>query len=139
MGVQKIGNRDAELQTEMKVIIDVLNRLFDEENPNYYIGNGRISIYPGDENSLTLTNRVLKNINKTSIVPRSNKNTMMYPANQGRLTLFNGENIEKYKMSRKNKTRRVKRIRNKNRNTRILRNYLEINLNNTNTNTIFKR
>ena len=57
---------DPEIQKEMDVIIAVLNRIFDEDNKEYYIGNKDrlVSIH-------SRTNNVLENINKrTAFVSR---------------------------------------------------------------------
>ena len=66
---------DYELQQEMKVIITVLNRIFDEDNKEFYIGN---------ENKLfsihNKTDTVLENINRFSkSVTLKNKGVRMYP------------------------------------------------------------
>jgi hypothetical protein len=58
----------------MDVIINVLNRLFDEDD-EYYIGNNS-TLYPIHKK----TNLVLNNINKhTTIITRKNKGTFLYP------------------------------------------------------------
>jgi len=53
---------DPEIQSEMNVIITVLNRIFDEDNNDYYIGNTNTSYI-----NLNKVNAVLNNINKHTI------------------------------------------------------------------------
>jgi hypothetical protein len=75
LGVTNANKYDSEIQKEMNIIITVLNRLFDEDNQEYYIGNKNI-IYPIHNK----TNLVLNNINKhTSLITRKNKGIKMYP------------------------------------------------------------
>lgn len=71
----KVTPYDTELEQEMDVIITVLNRLFDENNKEFYIGNNDKLVHIHNN-----TNRVLKNLNKFSqYVTRKNKGSMMYP------------------------------------------------------------
>jgi hypothetical protein len=73
-GISNSHMYDPEIQEEMDVIINVLNRLFDEDD-EYYIGNNSI-LYPIHKK----TNLVLNNINKhTTIITRKNKGTFLYP------------------------------------------------------------
>lgn len=63
---------DPDIQKEIDVIITVLNRIFDEDNAKYYIGN----ITPIHK----MTNLVLNNMNsRTAIVSRKNKGTKINP------------------------------------------------------------
>jgi len=65
---------DSEIQKEMNVIIIVLNRLFDENNKEFYIGNKNILVPIHN-----ITNVVLNNINShISHVIRKNKGSRMY-------------------------------------------------------------
>ena len=66
---------DFELHQEMNVIITVLNRIFDEDNKDFYIGNEN-KLYPIHNN----TDTVLENINRSSkYVTLKNKGVRMYP------------------------------------------------------------
>jgi hypothetical protein len=66
---------DSELQKEMKVIITVLNRLFNESNTEFYIGD-QDKLYPLHKD----IDRILNNINShTQIVSRKNKGVKMMP------------------------------------------------------------
>lgn len=59
----------------MNVIMTVLNRLFDEDNTDFYIGRQN-KLFPIHKN----TNAILENINHHShIVSRKNKGSRMYP------------------------------------------------------------
>ena len=65
---------DTELQKEMNIIITVINRLFDEDNKKFYVGNQN-RLFP-IHNS---TNTVLKNIDsQTQHVTIKNKGVRMY-------------------------------------------------------------
>lgn len=66
---------DDEIKKEMDVIITVLNRLFDENDPDYYIGN-KNKLFPIHNK----TNAVLNNINRhTEHFTRKNKGSRMGP------------------------------------------------------------
>jgi hypothetical protein len=73
---------DHELQQEMKVIINVLNRLFNESNTEFYIGD-QDKLYPLHEK----IDSILNNINtRTTLISRKNKGVKMMPktgANSG--------------------------------------------------------
>ena len=70
-----VNTIDPELQKEMDVIITVLNRLFDEDNKEFYIGN-KDKLYLIHNK----TNIVLNNINAHSkIFTRKNKGIKMLP------------------------------------------------------------
>jgi hypothetical protein len=72
---------DIEINEEMNVIIRVLNRLFDEKNTEYYVGDRNKILLINDKNinnknKNKSVNKVLNNINKHSIlVSRKNKGT----------------------------------------------------------------
>ncbi len=65
---------DPEIKAEMNVIITVLNRLFDEDNKEYYIGNST-KLY----NIHRETNEVLNNMNISKLLTRKNKGITMLP------------------------------------------------------------
>ena len=74
-GIQNASRYDPELQQEMNVIITVLNRMFDEDNRDFYIGN-EDNLFPIHKN----TNTVLNGINiRSHYIPLKNKGTRMYP------------------------------------------------------------
>ena len=72
---------DIEINEEMNIIIRVLNRLFDEKNTEYYVGDRNKILLINDKNinnknKNKSVNKVLNNINKYSIlVSRKNKGT----------------------------------------------------------------
>ena len=83
---------DPELQQEMNVIIRVLNRMFDEDNHDFYIGN-EDNLFPIHKN----TNTILDNINRRSnSIPLKNKSARMYPPFNNNLNA-----IKSYKSVRK--------------------------------------
>ena len=66
---------DTELQKEINIIITVINRLFDENNKKFYVGNQN-RLFPIHNR----TNAVLTNINsQTQHVTIKNKGVRMYP------------------------------------------------------------
>lgn len=68
-------NYDAEIQREMNVIITTLNRMFDEDDKEYYIGNLN-NIYSIHNK----TNDILESLNKyTTQTARKNKGTPLGP------------------------------------------------------------
>jgi hypothetical protein len=87
--ITNAGKYDTELQNEMNVIITVLNRLFDEDNKNFYVGYknyyvSNTNYYFTPINKLypihNQTNNVLQNINNHSkLRTRKNKGTRMLP------------------------------------------------------------
>jgi hypothetical protein len=102
------GIYDNELQKEMDVIITVLNRLFDETDDKYYIGNKNYYInndnYYINNKQLHLhnkTNNVLKNINKyNKHVTRKNKGFRIFPVINNKKDRFISYNVSpknKYK------------------------------------------
>ena len=69
------GDYDADLAIEMDVILAVMNRLFDEDDKEYYIGSPDI-IYPIHKR----TENVLVNVNRPNVIPkRRNKGKMLLP------------------------------------------------------------
>lgn len=101
---------DPEIQQEMNVIIAVLNKIFDENNKEYYIGN---KIYPIHNKA----NIVLKNINtRTKYTVRKNIGKTLMPELTN-TTIFNiKEKSNKIKYIKKNKrmTRKIKKNSTKN-------------------------
>lgn len=90
---------DPIIQQEMNVIIDVLNRLFDEDNKEFYIGirhrdntnyvNNHYKLYEPHK----LTNTVLQNMNMHSKYnTRRNKGRMMLPFFYNNTTFVINEN-----------------------------------------------
>jgi hypothetical protein len=81
---------DDEIKKEMDVIITVLNRLFDENDPDYYIGNGRmVPIH-------NKTNMILNNMNKRNIYfTRTNKGSRMGPVESTEQALNHKRNRKK--------------------------------------------
>lgn len=104
-GLKNSNIHDSELQKEMNVIITVLNRLFDEDNKEFYIGN--------NSTKLTLihnkTNRVLNIINKhPKQFTRKNKGVSIIPlSNNSKLPIKLLKRRDNKKSNRQ--TRRVKR------------------------------
>lgn len=94
---------DPDIQKEMDVIITVLNRIFDEDNTKYYIGN----IAPIHKN----TNIVLNNMNsRTAIVTRKNKGTKINPAESSEPAM----NLYRKPRNNRRTLRRVTRRKGKN-------------------------
>lgn len=92
-------NNNYQLHQEIDVIITVLNRLFDEDNKKYYIGNTD-KLFPIHNK----TNSILENINRhDTYCTRKNKGIKMYPK------LTNSSNITiKYNNGKnKRKTRKI--------------------------------
>lgn len=89
---------DPDIQKEMDVIITVLNRIFDENDSEFYIGN----ITPIHKK----TNLVLNNMNtRTMIVSRKNKRARINPVESS-------EPVMNLYVKNKRKTRKVRKIRN---------------------------
>ena len=104
-GTQNAHLYDPNLQKEMDVIITVLNRLFDEENEDYYIGNQKL-VTPIHKN----INTVLENMNsRTQYVERKNKDIKQFP-------LLN--NSIPFTINRKTVRKTLKQHRNKSKQTR---------------------
>jgi hypothetical protein len=75
VNVTNSAKNDPEIQKEMNIIITVLNRLFDEDNNEYYIGNSN-KLY----NIHKKTNVVLNNMNMHGkLLTRKNKGITMLP------------------------------------------------------------
>jgi hypothetical protein len=73
--IKNAAKYDPEIQKEMDVIITVLNRIFDEDNKDYYIGDTNKLYYIHNK-----TNNVLQNINNHSkLSTRKNKGVRMFP------------------------------------------------------------
>ena len=101
----ELGPYDREIKEESDVIITVLNRLFDQTNKEYYIGN-KNKIYHIHKN----TNHVLTNINsKTKYAKRKNKGTLLFP-----LSKTNETTIVKYKGKTQRKNRNKINLTNEN-------------------------
>jgi len=99
---------DPIIQQEMDVIIDVLNRIFDEDNKEFYIGirhrdntnyvNNHYKLYEPHK----LTNNVLQNMNMyTTYNTRCNKGRIMHPLFHNNTTFIINENTYK-KLPKKN-------------------------------------
>ena len=76
---------DAELRQEIDVILTVLNRLFDEHNKKFYIGNNMSNGFDPEKNYLPFNknkiDKILMNVNKhRKIMTRTNRGIMMYPS-----------------------------------------------------------
>lgn len=90
---------DRMLQQEMDVIITVLNRLFDENNKDFYVGNSNKLIQIHNK-----TNFVLKNINShKKHATRKNMGKRVMP-----LLNNNEKSIINYKLNSKNKRNTLK-------------------------------
>jgi hypothetical protein len=99
-GIKNSHLYDPEIQKEMDVIITVLNRLFDEDNKKFYIGDKEI-LNPIHNK----TNLVLENINTHSqYVSRKNKGNMMNPPYNNKLPPLTLK-----RKNKNNKTRRIKK------------------------------
>lgn len=109
-GIQNAYLYEPDIQKEMDVIITVLNRLFDEDNKEYYIG---------DQSNLVAiqnhTNTVLEHMNKyTQHVSRLNKGTRMLPPSTNKI-VFNAKSkiVQKtlkqpqYNKSKRTQTRKT--------------------------------
>ena len=72
------GDYDADLAIEMDIILAVMNRIFDEDDKEYYIGDSD-SIYPIHNK----TNNLLNNVNRLNVIPkRRNIGSMLMPSLQ---------------------------------------------------------
>jgi hypothetical protein len=74
-GIKSKNSYEKEIQTEMDIIITVLNNIFDENNTELYIGKNKdfINIY-------NKTNNILRNMNRrTKYVTRKNKDKTYFP------------------------------------------------------------
>ena len=75
---------DLEIKEEMDVIITILNRLFDEHDIQFYIGNRMNNGFDPEKTYLPFNknkiNNVLANMNRhTNIIRRKNEGQLMYP------------------------------------------------------------
>lgn len=92
------NTNDSQLQQEMKAILDVLNRLFNEENEKYYIGRKKDMT-----NVHNKTNTILTRMNTyTKYATRKNHGILLgpRPSNQPALAIKRNKN-------RNRKTRKV--------------------------------
>jgi hypothetical protein len=106
VGVPDAHLYDPEIQKEMNVIITVLNKIFDENNEEYYIGN---KLYPIHNK----TNIVLKNINtRTKYTVRKNIGKTLMPelTNTNIFNVKRKTNKSKYIKKNKRITRKRKII-----------------------------
>lgn len=72
------GDYDADLSLEMDILLSVLNRMFDEDDKDHYIGESDI-LYPIHNK----TNNVLKNVNQpNTILKRRNTGKLIMPTLQ---------------------------------------------------------
>jgi hypothetical protein len=96
--IPKVDIYDHELKREMDVIITVLNRMFDENNNEYYIGNKNKLYFVHN-----ITNNILNNINAHSIyTKRKNKGNKLIPRfNNTKSTITVKYNREKRRTQRK--------------------------------------
>ena len=101
---------DHEVQQEMNVIISVLNKMFDENNMEFYVGslyketNRLPTLYPIHDK----TNFVLTNMNRhTNIFVRQNKGNMLNPILHN--VLPNTFYIPHTKLNSKRSTRKMKK------------------------------
>jgi hypothetical protein len=104
---------DTEIKEEMDAIITVLNRLFDEHNKQYYIGNRMNNGFDPEKTYLPFNknkiNSVLANMNRhTNIIGRKNQGQFMYPP------FVNNEVIH---IRPQGKTLKVQRINNRRKHT----------------------
>jgi hypothetical protein len=95
-GVKNAQLYDPELQQEMDVIIDVLNKIFDETNPNFYIGRQQY-IYP----VYLKINSILETLNNhTKYATRKNKGNMIIPTMNNKHCTHNKKNKHKIKTNK---------------------------------------
>jgi hypothetical protein len=106
------NTNDSQLQREMKAILDVLNRLFNEKNENYYIGRKKDMT-----NVHKKTNIILANMNMhTKHATRKNRGVMLgpvmstntLPVQLNTYTISNHANQNRGNKNRRSKTRRVR-------------------------------
>ncbi len=89
-GIKEEYSHDEEIKKEIDIIITVLNRIFDEDNHEYYIGNSRL-VHIHNK-----TNAVLNNINKHNIYfTRKNKGSRMGPVESKEKALNHKRNRKK--------------------------------------------
>lgn len=99
---------DPIIQQEMDVIITVLNRMFDEDNHDFYIGKPRESFY----NIHLTTNSILENMNKhTKLITRKNKGVMMLPGFYNNMYFVINESVYKHLPKKNSKRVTSKRTR----------------------------
>lgn len=90
--VQNVNLYNSDLKKEIKVIIDIFNKLFDETNKEFYIGNSQnnyLNIHPN-------TNNILNNINLHSkYTSRKNKGVPIFPSSNKPLIHLKYKNPKK--------------------------------------------
>ena len=115
---------DNVLQQEMDAIIRVLNRIFDETQPEYYVGKTKTTIQNTESDIINThkspldihlkTNYVLENINKfTNHVTRKNKGSAFFPKATNEPLLSNTA-VKKTKRNNRRTTRKIQRPLNMN-------------------------
>ena len=95
---------EPEIKEEINVIINVLNKLFDEDNTEFYIGNQNKLVPIHNK-----TNIILKNMNKQDKhVSRKNKGKMMNPQinNYSVYTMIDYKRGKTMKKTNKNKSKK---------------------------------
>jgi hypothetical protein len=91
------NKNDSNLQREMKAILDILNRLFNEENTEYYIGNKKDMT-----NVHNKTNEILTRMNTyTKYVTRKNRGTLLGPKPSNQPPFILKRNKNKNRKTRK--------------------------------------
>lgn len=115
LGAPNASLYDNEVQQEMEIIISILNKMFDENNIEFYVGkkynkytNQLPKLYPIHN----ITNNVLTNMNKhTDVFARKNKGVMMNPILNNVLPIATYRRLSGTISKSKNKhgTRKVKK------------------------------
>lgn len=111
-GVKNSHIYDPDLQKEMNVIIDVMNNIFDETKPNFYIGNPHKLF-----NVHKKSNNILQKINNHNIyATRKNKGSLIIPYSNTLGPNNLGLIIKKSKINRTTRKIRRTNIRHKQKN-----------------------
>jgi hypothetical protein len=106
--VPNANKNDTELQKEMRVVLNVLNRLFDENNTEYYIGDKKNII-----NIHNKTNAILENINKyTNYATRKNRGVLLGPKSSNQPSFLINQTVFK-------KNRKTRKVHSKHKNTKL--------------------
>jgi hypothetical protein len=91
-----INDYEQEIQQEMNIIISTLNKLFDEDNTEYYIGNNH-NLVPIHNK----TNKILNQMNKeTRHATRKNKGVLMGPFMNNSSEISLGQDSKFHKVPR---------------------------------------